>query len=63
MTVALTWKVHNQIALTMATFGPCSTSGDTHLKDHLHSATRNAMLINILGDNVRDTILNKIHNS
>ena len=47
-------------------------TGDTFLKDHLHSAARNAMytspdiqnqLVKILGDKVRDTILNKIRRS
>ena len=47
-------------------------AGDTFLKDHLHSAARNAMctsldiqnqLVKILGDKVRDTILNKIRRS
>ena len=47
-------------------------AGDTFLRDHLHTATRNALytspdiqnqLINNLGDQIRDTILNKIRRS
>ena len=48
------------------------SAGDTHLRDHLHTASRNAMytspviqnqIINILGDTVRDTILRKVRKS
>ena len=48
------------------------SAGDTTLSDHLKSAARNAtytspdiqnQLINILGDQIRDIILRKVHNS
>ena len=47
-------------------------AGDTHLRDHLQRAARNAtytspetqnQFINILGDHIRDTILRKVRTS